>query len=82
MSSLDSVRGRPTIPARREPRWVAWRREQLARAGFDDALAVRLAATGDVDLHAVLDLVGHECPPRVAARLLSSSTPRPPRVVG
>ncbi len=40
-------------------------------AGFDDALATRLAGERDVDLHALLDLVDHGCPPYLAARILA-----------
>jgi hypothetical protein len=50
---------------------VAWRRHRLLEAGFDDPLAVRLAATPGVDLHELLDLVHHGCPPELAARILS-----------
>ena len=40
-------------------------------AGFDDALAMRLAGERDVDLHALLELVDHGCPPYLAARILA-----------
>lgn len=39
-------------------------------AGFDPALARRLATTPGVDLHALLDLVDRGCPPELAARIL------------
>lgn len=70
MSVLDSARGRPMIVAGCDLRWLAWRREQLARVGCDDDLAVRLAASRDVDLHEVLDLIAQGWPPPLAARLV------------
>lgn len=48
-----------------------WRRCRLLEAGFDDELADRLAANGSVDLHALLHLVDHGCPPALAARILA-----------
>jgi hypothetical protein len=60
---------------RRPPRHVTpdvreWRREVLRQAGFDDALAWRLAVDGDIDLHDLLRLVDRGCPPELAARIL------------
>ena len=48
-----------------------WRERMLASAGFDDALATRLAGERDVDLHALLELVDRGCPPPLAARILA-----------
>ena len=48
-----------------------WRERTLMAAGFDDALAAQLAREGDVDLHALLQLVDHGCPPYLAARILA-----------
>lgn len=49
-----------------------WRRRRLIAAGFDDALAARLA-DGDagVDLHELLVLIDRGCPPALAARILA-----------
>lgn len=49
---------------------IDWRRERLERAGFDRRLA-RLLAAGTVDLHALIDLVEHGCPPHLAARIMA-----------
>jgi hypothetical protein len=43
----------------------------LLSAGFDDALATRVARERDVDLHAVLELVDRGCPPHLAYRILA-----------
>ena len=48
-----------------------WRRSRLLAAGFEDALARRLAGDGGIDLHAVLVLVDRGCPPELAARILA-----------
>jgi hypothetical protein len=49
---------------------IAWRQRQLVGAGFSDALAAQLAATSGIDLHDLLNLVDHGCPPDLAARIL------------
>ena len=49
----------------------AWRRERLARAGFDEGVAARLAGDFAIDLHALLELVERGCRPRLAARILA-----------
>jgi hypothetical protein len=49
---------------------VAWRREQLARAGYSQQDAADLAEHSHVDLHAAVALVGHGCPPALATRIL------------
>ena len=51
---------------------VRWRWQRLRKAGFDVQLADALAAERDVDLHALLDLVGKGCPPHLAARILGN----------
>jgi hypothetical protein len=48
----------------------SWRLCWLLDAGFEPALAERLAATQEVDLHALLELVDRGCPPALAARIL------------
>jgi hypothetical protein len=49
---------------------LSWRLCWLLDAGFEPALAERLAATPAVDLHALLELVDRGCPPELAARIL------------
>jgi hypothetical protein len=48
-----------------------WRREQLARSGFDRRLASRLAHDDGYDLHALIELVERGCPPELAIRILA-----------
>jgi hypothetical protein len=57
--------------ARADSGIVAWREARLHLAGFDEGTAARLASEQAVDLHALLDLVDHGCPPRLAARILA-----------
>ena len=47
-----------------------WRLEGLTRAGFPEQLALELAVTTYVDLHAALLLRSRGCPPETAARIL------------
>ena len=49
---------------------AGWRQRTLAAAGFDEALAARLAEQPQLDVHAVLELVDAGCPPRLAARIV------------
>ena len=49
---------------------LAWRREQLSRAGYSDRDAADLAEHDHVDLHAAVALVTRGCPPALAARIL------------
>ena len=49
----------------------AWRLRRLGDAGFPLPLALDLAATPGVDLHALLALVDRGCPPELAARILA-----------
>jgi hypothetical protein len=49
----------------------AWRERVLEQAGFDGVLAARLAADHQCDLHGLLNLVDHGCPPELAARILA-----------
>ena len=53
------------------PEIVAWRRRQLVQAGFSSALADRLADDRAYDLHALIELVEHGCPPALAVRILA-----------
>ncbi len=50
---------------------AAWRRDQLAAAGFALPVARRLARDLRYDLHALLDLVERGCPPELAERILA-----------
>lgn len=49
---------------------IAWRYDELVRAGYAADAAVALAPRRDVDLHVALDLVGRGCPPSTAFRIL------------
>jgi hypothetical protein len=49
---------------------VAWRVEQLLRAGSDDSSAVILAKRSHVDLHNAIDLLQRGCPPKLALEIL------------
>jgi hypothetical protein len=49
---------------------VAWRVEQLLRAGSDPCCAVILAKRRHVDLHAAVDLLERGCPPKIALEIL------------
>jgi hypothetical protein len=56
---------------RREPASIAaWRRQQLAEAGFPAALACAVAGDPAYDLHALIELVERGCPPTLAVRIL------------
>lgn len=50
---------------------ACWRRDRLVDAGFSQGLAVELARTPAIDLHALLQLVDRGCPPELAARILA-----------
>ena len=52
-----------------------WRAEHLRAAGFDNALARRLAFDHRYDLHALIELVERGCPPPLAARILAPLEP-------
>jgi hypothetical protein len=49
----------------------AWRRSQLERSGFPRRLAARVAHDGRYDLHRLIELVEHGCPPELALRILA-----------
>jgi hypothetical protein len=51
-------------------RVLDWRIEELLRAGFPELIALELAATTQVDLHAAVRLVERGCPAETAARIL------------
>jgi hypothetical protein len=50
---------------------VVWRRCRLLEAGFDEALARRVAGDAMMDVHALLDRVDRGCPPELAVRILA-----------
>jgi hypothetical protein len=56
---------------------VAWREARLHLVGFDKETAFRLASEEAIDLHALLDLIDHGCPPSLAARILAPLDPVP-----
>jgi hypothetical protein len=49
---------------------VAWRREQLRRAGCRRFEAEVLARERQVDLHEAVELLEHGCPSRIALEIL------------
>jgi hypothetical protein len=53
------------------PGLVRWRREQLVNSGFPFPVAARLAKDSRYDLHALIELVEHGCPPALAVRILA-----------
>jgi hypothetical protein len=52
-------------------RTLAWRRAQLANAGFSLPLAARLAGDVRYDLHALIELTERGCDPELAVRILA-----------
>ncbi|MBD0330831.1 MAG: hypothetical protein ICV64_12105 [Thermoleophilia bacterium] len=48
----------------------AWRRQELARAGYPAEAAEELAARSDVDLRVAVSLLERGCRPEVALRIL------------
>jgi hypothetical protein len=65
---------------RAAPEIVAWRRRQLIAAGFRPKLAAGVARDGALDLHALIELVEHGCPPELAVRILAPLEEDPPGV--
>ena len=49
---------------------VAWRREQLVRAGCDPSSALILAKRSHVDLHEAIELLERGCAPALALEIL------------
>jgi hypothetical protein len=58
-------------PAGEQARLRQWRVQRLLTAGFELALAERLARQENVDLHELLELVDRGCPPALAARIVA-----------
>jgi hypothetical protein len=50
---------------------VAWRFEELLRAGYPERDAMALALETGVDLHAATELVRRGCQPETAIRILT-----------
>jgi hypothetical protein len=50
---------------------TSWRRDRLVETGFALPLASRLARDRRYDLHALIELVEHGCPPELALRILA-----------
>ena len=49
---------------------TSWRLHQLLEAGFAPKLAAQTADVPGVDLHALLELIDHGCPPELAVRIV------------
>jgi hypothetical protein len=54
-----------------EPELREWRRARLIQSGFAPELATRLGWDGRIDIHDLLELVDHGCPPELAARIVA-----------
>jgi hypothetical protein len=50
---------------------TSWRRDRLVEAGFSLPLATRVARDRRYDLHALIGLVEHGCPPELALRIIA-----------
>lgn len=53
---------------------IRWRRRQLVEAGFPLPVANRLARDPRYDLHGLIELAEHGCPPELAVRILAPLT--------
>jgi hypothetical protein len=65
MTAAELLQARAT-----EDQVVAWRREQLRRAGCRRFEAEVLARELKVDLHEAVELLERGCPPRIALNIL------------
>jgi hypothetical protein len=54
-----------------ENRVIDWRVRRLELAGVPTIIAERLARTGEIDLHELLQLLDRGCPPHLALRILA-----------
>ena len=68
---MDLRTGAQASAGREAAEIVAWRRTRLRKAGFDTKLAEQLSHECAVDLHGLIELVEHGCPPQLAARILA-----------
>jgi hypothetical protein len=50
---------------------ISWRCDQLVHSGFALPQATQLANDSRFDLHALIELVEHGCPPELAVRILA-----------
>ena len=50
---------------------VQWRRAQLMHAGLPRPLAARVAQDERYDVHELIELVEHGCPPALAVHILT-----------
>ena len=50
---------------------LIWRRRRLIESGFPETLAAQLAADPRFDLHALIELAEHGCPPELAVRIMA-----------
>jgi hypothetical protein len=53
-----------------EDRVLTWRREELARAGYDERIAEMLSELRYVDLHLATRLLRRGCPAETALKIL------------
>jgi hypothetical protein len=64
----------PTVDTKlvqsKEGEVLAWRAEELVRAGYDGDNALMLALERAVDLHAAINLVRRGCPADLAVKIL------------
>ena len=49
---------------------LRWRFEEPPQAGYEDAVALTIAAACEIDLHLAIDLPRRGCPVALAARIL------------
>lgn len=52
------------------PPVLAWRELQFLRLGIEEQLALELALTLTIDVHAYAELLAAGCPPETAERIL------------
>ena len=66
--------GMPTLDTKRvreeDGEVLAWRAEELVRAGYDGDNALMLALERAVDLHAAVNLLRRGCPADLAVKIL------------
>jgi hypothetical protein len=60
-----------TAPVEPGGNLAEWRERRLLRAGVGGDLAASIASDCSMDLHAMIELVEHGCPPELAARILA-----------
>jgi hypothetical protein len=64
----------PTVDTKlvesKEGEVLAWRAEELVRAGYDGDNALMLALERAVDLHSAIDLLRRGCPAELAVKIL------------